>query len=314
LGSHWPEQAQRELYGPDGDFRAPHRAAPAGTWERADGGYLVSGTWSYSSGIPYATHFCGGAMIPVEGGRPTPANFFVSKDKVTVLSDWGGDCALGMQGSGSNSVKLENVFIPDHHIAYGDVLFGQSIDWSIGTPGARLHKNPMYLGVVGGPYHLTFSAILSGAAWAAFDEYETVISERKAYGGSTGKMVGDPDVQRHVGEVLTLIECAEAIMHGAMEHWDRYLDRWARTGEGMTTADTMRLWAMGRQSSFMSCQAVEIMFHSSGVASANRGQRLQRYFRDVQMFRIHPSSQNWVPDARGQTHFGLAPAKFSGRT
>ncbi len=71
---------------------------------------------------------------------------------------------------------------------------------------------------------------------------------------------------------------------------------------------------MGRQSSFMSCQAVEIMFHSSGVASANRGQRLQRYFRDVQMFRIHPSSQNWVPDARGQTHMGLPPAKFAART
>ena len=314
LGSHWSEQAQRELFGPDGDFRSPHRAVPAGAWQAVDGGYVVSGKWSYSSGIPYATHFCGGALIPGPDGRPRPANFFVARDKGTVLSDWGGDVALGMQGSGSNSVVLEEVFIPGHHVAFGDVLFGQDIDWSKGTPGARLHGNPMYLGVVGGPYHLTFSAIMSGSAWAAFDEYEQVLSERKAYGGSGGKMSGDPDVQRHVGEVLTLIECAEAIMFGAMEHWDRYLERWRRTGEGMTTEDTMRLWAMGRQSSLMSCQAVEVMFHSSGVASANRGQRLQRYFRDVQMFRIHPSSQNWVPDARGQTHYGLPPSKFSGRT
>jgi 3-hydroxy-9,10-secoandrosta-1,3,5(10)-triene-9,17-dione monooxygenase len=287
---------------------------PAGTFEPADGGFIVSGTWSYSSGIPYATHFCGGALIPGEDGRPRPANFFVAKDKVTMLSDWGGDVALGMQGSGSNSVRLEQVFVPHHHIAYGDVLFGQDIDWRQGTPGARLHGNPMYLGVVGGPYHLCFSAIMSGAARAAFDEYEVLLCERRAYGGSPGKMNADPDVTRHVGEVLTLIECAEAIMFGAMEHWDGYLDRWRRTGEGLSNEDTMRMWAMGRQSSFMSCQAVEIMFHSSGVASANRGQRLQRYFRDVQMFRIHPSSQNWVPDARGQTHFGQRPAKFAGRT
>ena len=314
LGSHWPEQAQSELFGPDGDFRAPHRAAPAGTFEPVDGGFIVSGAWSYSSGIPYATHFCGGALIPQADGRIRPANFFVAKDKVSMLADWGGDRALGMQGSGSNSVRLEQVFVPAHHITYGDVLFGQDIDWSKGTPGAVLHGNPMYLGVVGGPYHLTFSAIMSGAARAAFDEYEVVIGERKAYGGGAARMSSDPDVLRHVGEVLTLIECAEAIMFGAMEHWDGYLDRWSRTGEGMSTEDTMRLWAMGRQSSFMSCQAVEIMFHSGGVMSANRGQRLQRYFRDVQMFRIHPSSQNWVPDARGQTHMGLPPAKFSART
>ena len=314
LGSHWNEQAQRELFGPEGDFRSPHRAAPGGVFTPVEGGYIANGVWSYSSGIPYATHFCGGTMIPNAEGKPRPANFFVSWDKVTVLPDWGGDSALGMQGSGSNSVKLEDVFVPSHHVASGDVLFARDFDWSKGTAGTRLHGNPMYLGVVGGPYHLCFSAILSGAARAALDEYETVLSERKAYGGGGGKMAGDPDVIRHVGEVLTLIECAEAILFGAMDHWDRYLERWTRTGEGISPEDTMRLWAMGRQSSFMSCQAVEIMFHSSGVASANRGQRLQRYFRDVQMFRIHPSSQNWVPDARGQTHMGLPPLKFSART
>jgi len=314
LGSHWSEQAQRELFG-NGDFRSPHRAVPAGVFKPVDGGYVVNGVWSYSSGIPWATHFCGGALLPDAEGRLRPANFFVSKDKVTVLPDWGGDSALGMQGSGSNSVKLEDVFVPDHHIAFGDVLFGQDFDWAKGTHGARLHGNPMYLGVAGGPFHLCFSAITSGAARAALDEYEAVIRERKAYGGSGGaKMVSDPDIHRHLGEVLTLIDCAEAIMFGAMEHWDMYLDRWARTGEGISTEDTMRMWAMGRQSSFMSCKAVEIMFSSGGVASANRGQRLQRYFRDVQMFRIHPSSQSWVQEARGQTHLGLPPAKFAART
>jgi 3-hydroxy-9,10-secoandrosta-1,3,5(10)-triene-9,17-dione monooxygenase len=314
VASHWPEEAQREFFGPDGDFRSPHRAAPAGTFTPVDGGYRVSGTWSYSSGIPYATHFCGGAMIPNAEGRLRPANFCVAREKVTVLPDWGGDSALGMQGSGSNSVKLEDVFVPHHHLVLGDILFGQDIDWSKGTAGTRLHGNPMYLGVAGGPFHLCFSAIMAGAARAALDEYEVLIRERKAYGGGGGKMAGDPDVQRHVGEVLTLIECAEAIMFGAMEHWDAYLDRWTRTGQGLSAEDTMRMWAMGRQSSFMSCQAVETMFHSSGVASANKGQRLQLYFRDVQMFRIHPSSQNWVPDARGQTHFGQMPSKFAART
>jgi hypothetical protein len=59
---------QREIFGPAGDFRSPHRAAPAGTFERAEGGYIVNGVWTYSSGVPISTHFIGGAVIPVPDG------------------------------------------------------------------------------------------------------------------------------------------------------------------------------------------------------------------------------------------------------
>ena len=38
LASHWGEQAQRELFGPDGAFIAPHRAQPLGTLTPAPGG------------------------------------------------------------------------------------------------------------------------------------------------------------------------------------------------------------------------------------------------------------------------------------
>ena len=313
LAAHWPEPVQREMFGPDGDFRAPHRAAPAGTFTPVEGGYQVNGTWSYSSGIPYATHFAGGAAIPLPGGGPAIVNFFVSRDKVEMISDWGGDAALGMQGSGSNSARLTDVFIPHEHFCRGDVLFGQEIDWTKGTIGARLHNDPTYLGVAGGIYHLTFSAIMSGAAWAALDEYEEAIATRKVIGNPRMTLAEDADIHRSLGEILALIESAEAIMYGAIGHWEESIDRWARTGAPITPEDTMRIWAMGRQSSFMSCQAVEMMFHTATPRSANRGQRLQRYFRDVQMFRIHPSSQNWVPHARGETHLGLSPSKFAAR-
>ncbi|MBO0685043.1 MAG: acyl-CoA dehydrogenase, partial [Candidatus Dormibacteraeota bacterium] len=63
IASHWPEQAQREIFGPEGDFRAPHRPLPAGRATRVDGGFLVSGTWDYCSGVPYATHMMGGAAV-----------------------------------------------------------------------------------------------------------------------------------------------------------------------------------------------------------------------------------------------------------
>jgi len=59
LGSHFSEEAQRELFGPDGDFRAAYAAGPAGmtTFERGDGGYTVSGLWPFASGIPVSNYF-----------------------------------------------------------------------------------------------------------------------------------------------------------------------------------------------------------------------------------------------------------------
>src|SRR6516164_3525768 len=42
LASHWPEDVQRELFGPHGDFRSAMTAGVAGTCERVAGGYLVS--------------------------------------------------------------------------------------------------------------------------------------------------------------------------------------------------------------------------------------------------------------------------------
>src|SRR5262245_729845 len=41
VASHWPEEAQYELFGNDGHFIASHRAPPMGTLSPVDGGYLV---------------------------------------------------------------------------------------------------------------------------------------------------------------------------------------------------------------------------------------------------------------------------------
>ena len=55
VASHFPERAQAEMFGPDGDFRCPH---PASTDRRGPARRRrlpVSGRWPYASGVPYAT-------------------------------------------------------------------------------------------------------------------------------------------------------------------------------------------------------------------------------------------------------------------
>ena len=117
VASHWSEQAQIELFG-DGHFIAPHRAPPLGTLTPVAGGYRLSGQWDYCSGIPYATHFIGGALIRRPGEAPVHGHAVVPQGSYTILDDWGGDKVLGMRASGSNSVRVEDVFVPEHHVGY----------------------------------------------------------------------------------------------------------------------------------------------------------------------------------------------------
>lgn len=62
-----------------------------------------------SSGAPYSTHYVGQTLSA--GDPPGPPLLFVAPRSVwTVLDDWHG--ALGLRGSGSNSVRMERARIP----------------------------------------------------------------------------------------------------------------------------------------------------------------------------------------------------------
>jgi hypothetical protein len=47
-----------------------------------------------------------------------------------------------------------------------------------------------------------------------------------------------------------------------------------------------------------------MLFHSAGATGAQRGDPLQRYFRDAQMYRVHFQSQAVTPMLRAQLKLG----------
>lgn len=307
VGSHWPEQAQAELFGRDGHFIAPHRAPPMGTLTPADGGYRLDGTWDYCSGIPYATHCIVGALLKRADTPPEHVHAVVPRSACTVLDDWGGDKVLGMRASGSNSVRITDAFVPAHHvISLSPGMASTPESMADGTPGTRLHGNPMYLGRLAGPFHATLVMPAVGAARAALDEYETVITTRKTLSMPQVPRFQHFDFQRAFGRALTLTDAAEALMLKGVEMYGDYCRRWANEGTPITTEENMRLWGMIQHAGGMACEAVELLFHTAGSAPARKGHRLQRYFNDVAMYRGHVSSQQLnFASGLARLHFGL---------
>jgi 3-hydroxy-9,10-secoandrosta-1,3,5(10)-triene-9,17-dione monooxygenase len=307
VASHWSEQAQYDLFGSDGHFIAPHRAPPMGTLTPVDGGYLLDGTWDYCSGIPYATHCIVGALIKRADSPPEIGHAVVPRVACSVLDDWGGDKVLGMRASGSNSVRIEKAYVPAHHVGYlSPGLAATPESMADGTPGTRLHGNPMYLGRLAGPFHATLVTPIIGAARAALDEYETVITSRKTQSMPQMPRFQHFDFQRPFGHALTLTDAAEALMLKGCEMYADYCARWAADGTAITTEENMRLWGMIQHAGGMACEAVELLFHSAGSAPARKGHRLQRYFNDVAMYRGHSSAQQLnFASGLARLHFGL---------
>jgi len=306
IASHWPEEAQADVFGPDGHARVCQRATPAGTITPVDGGYIVDGTFGFCSGAPVSTHMVGSCMLSEGEGPPRAVSFVVRRDQYEVLPDWGGDISLGMQGSGSNSVKIDKVFVPTHHVVSADVMIS-SLPFNDGTPGTALHGNPMYLGVAGGAFLTEFGAIFTGTARAAIEEFERILQSTHVPRQPGVMRTSDPEGLRALGKAMNLADAAEAVTMRAVEIHMEQVRRWSATGAPITPEDTLQVWGMAQEASELGCRAVDMLFERSGARASLRGQRMQRYFRDIQMYRIHTTAQPPFATMRAQARLGQTP-------
>jgi 3-hydroxy-9,10-secoandrosta-1,3,5(10)-triene-9,17-dione monooxygenase len=302
FASHFPEQTQDDVFGPSGEFIAPHSARPQGRAKRVDGGYVLDGLWDWCSGVPYATVFMGTTLLMQEGGPPEVLVAVVPREQYTMLDDWGGDHILGMRGSGSNSVRIDKQFVPEGYVV---PLDWNNVDLSQGTEGSRLHGNPMYLGRTTALYAGELVAPIIGAARAALDAYEHMMRNKLTTLPPQVPRYTDPDYQRNFGLALGLVDSAEALLLAAARQQMEIFAQW-REGENLPIAEDMRMYGMVQRAGLMACEAVELLFHTAGSSAARKTQTLQRYFRDVSMLRGHPSAQ-YLVSARwfAATYFGV---------
>ena len=303
VGAWFPEAGQREIFGSVGDFRGPHRAPPMGTATPVDGGYLVSGTWDYCSGVAHATHFIGNSLI---AGSTERIAAVIPRDQITVLDDWGDGATLGMNASSSNSVLVDGAFVPAHWTAPADMTHGADP-----APGARLHGNPMYCGRIYAVYHAGLVIPVIGAARAALDELEQILTTRLTYFPPQVPRYTHPDYQRPWGQALALTDAAEAIVLRVGEQYMELSRRWEQTGEPFSREDDIRMYAMIQQAGQLAARAVEIVFSAAGSSAAKRGTRLQRYYRDVAMYHGHIAAQHLTTAGElARVHFGLPDTLF----
>ncbi|WP_330302652.1 MULTISPECIES: acyl-CoA dehydrogenase family protein [unclassified Streptomyces] len=281
------EKAQDEIFGADGDFRAPSTVVPVGVAQPdGDGHVVLDGTWPYASGAPYATHYVGQTLRAPEkpGDPPGPFVLFVAPRAIwTVVDDWHG--VLGLRGSGSNSIRIDQGRVPAYFTQEVSLL---DLPVEGGTPGSKLHGNALYAGRAPSFFHGELAAIIIGIAYAAADEYARIVAERPLIADPSRTRAELHDYQRHLGEALGAIRTAEAALQHNAEDWMEVCRRNVSGEAPFSTAEDNRLALVFLTAGRMAWDVLQgILFRTAGSRYARDGERMQRYFRDAATYWTH---------------------------
>jgi 3-hydroxy-9,10-secoandrosta-1,3,5(10)-triene-9,17-dione monooxygenase len=108
----FPLKAQEDVWGKDASVLVSSSYQPVGKVEKADGGFYLTGQWSFSSGCAHCDWVFAGALIfGPEGTPPEYRTFLVPRSDYQIVDTWN---TFGLKATGSHDVKIERAFVPEH--------------------------------------------------------------------------------------------------------------------------------------------------------------------------------------------------------
>ncbi len=105
------DEAQQAVWGSDTGTRLSSSYAPTGKAVQAEGGFQLSGKWSFSSGCDHCQWvLLGGLVFNAENQVVDFRTFMVPRENYQIIDVWH---MVGLSGTGSNDIVVDDVFIPE---------------------------------------------------------------------------------------------------------------------------------------------------------------------------------------------------------
>jgi len=224
---------------------------------QAEGGYLLSGHWDFSSGSSYSTWLA--ARSPVEGEAGPPRMFLIPKADAMMLDTWQ---VNGLRGTASFSFELDNIFVEESH-TYFESQVPRDDGFLFIIP-----KIPLFA--------LGFATISVALARACLDD-AIKLAARKAQRDVSDAMVNRSTVHRQIGEAESSLRAADTYLRGsASDLWNsvcesRQLDMARRIDVRMAST-----YAIRRAS-----QVVDVAYEMFGSDAVFKRNLLQRRYQDM---------------------------------
>ena len=248
-----------------------------------DGALVVTGRWTWGSGVGAADWVGGRVRVVDDDGNPattvdgaTEVHAFLRRDQVVVLDTWH---ALGLRGAGATDYQATEAFVPE-----GRWLVEARDD---GRPGTR--RGAELLMAVGG------AAVGLGVARRAIDELILAGSSRPD--GTDPVLAERPEAAGELARLTVNRAAAADHLRLASERVD------PPTLDDQTSTDLDRLLGAALHAVDVAVEIVGRCHRLGGAAAVLHASPLQRLLRDVNVVAQHPSVSAAGYTAIGQDLF-----------
>jgi 3-hydroxy-9,10-secoandrosta-1,3,5(10)-triene-9,17-dione monooxygenase len=272
------DEAQQAVWGSDTNTRLSSSYAPTGKAVVADGGFQLSGKWSFSSGCDHCQWvLLGGLVFNAEDQVVDFRTFMVPRESYEIIDVWD---MVGLRGTGSNDIVVDDVFIPEAFtLSMGDTgrCFG---------PGQEQNTSELYKL----PFHSIFTGTITtpiiGMAMGAYDEHVAMQQKRTraAYLGEKASL--DPFAAVRIARASSEIDAAWALLVNNIREEQAHVSRGEKIPLG-TRLKVRRDQVIGSQRAI---DAIDALFEASGGRALAHGTYLQRAWRDAHAGRVHAAN------------------------
>ena len=259
----WPLEAQQEVWRDGPDVPVALSVAPAATVERIPGGYRLTGSSPFTSGVTYRTRTAVGGNDAGEWKW-----FILPMGSYEIKDTWH---TVAMRGTGSNVVVTEGVEVPEYAaVVVADVVAGAA-------PGGRVNSDPKFRLPFASYSGLFVTSVMLGAVERAFDHLRTWLADGRLPSGEPRASVGETQVA--TGRIRARLDAAEQIQR--------------RVVDASTDPNVSSLKLRAKAISDLSL-ATELMLNSiddivslSGTSAFQEGNPVQQAWRDMHMAAAH---------------------------
>ncbi len=288
------ERAQEDVWGENPAALISSSYAPTGRVKRVDGGFEISGRWSFSSGSDHCDWVFLGGFVPVEEGPPDMRTFLVPKSDYRLDDVWH---TMALKGTGSKDVVIESAFVPEYR------THKMSDGFRCQNPGNRVNPAPLYKIPFGQIFTRSVSTTALGIARGALDFYKSVTATK--VGAADGsRPAADPSAQMACARAASAIDAAELVLHRNFEEMMAYAAR----GEALPIE---RRVAWRWDSSEVVGKMVDVvdeLFTLCGARALFTESPMHRYFCDIHGARAHYANR---PESSGRNY---GHVQLGGRT
>jgi len=248
---------------------------PAGRARKVNGGYVLRGSWPFSSGVESSEWNMLASVVASddEADGIEYRIFLVNKSDYKITDTWN---TSGLRGTGSNDVEVEDAFVAEPMtVAVSDLAGGP-------TPGSAVNPNALYALPVFSLFPYVLSGVALGNAQACLDDYVD-LARHRASTYNRAKLGDLQTTQIKIAEASSKIDAARLIMRATcIEAMTE-----ARRGHVPGMAAKTRWRRDGAYSVNLCTEAVSLLFAASGARGLFTAGVLQRQFRDAHAINSH---------------------------